>query len=335
MLSQQVLHACGNTRRAPKPDTLGKQHPAPILLADPGTSCCVCRTAGMKTQVFRRRSLKCETFVPRDRKGEVPEEEPDEKTAGDKASKCSGRDEPGAVAQASWIKKSGGEWTERAWQTSHAPAFQSCAGAALPRASLPGTRGFRLLGRALCVFLFFLFCSWVSKTRARLLPAWPSVSVSYGLGAVDGRCRLALISLCFSSACCEPLPRGSARGLCPRKPQSMALPAPLPQGQCGTVTQPRNGPYKKKQDVGGFTFQGGVSVSLGNAGGLQRELFKFWHVCSGTVAAERSLAHLPSCARHELSRLAARQALSLGAGLGSDEAPTRSAAILSRTPHLA
>lgn len=108
MLSHQV-RACGNTKRAPNPATLSKRHPAPILLADPGTSYGVCRTAGMKTQVFRRWSLECETFVPRERKGEVPEEEPEEKTADDKASKCSGRDEPGAMAQTGWIKKSGVE----------------------------------------------------------------------------------------------------------------------------------------------------------------------------------------------------------------------------------
>lgn len=39
--------------------------------------------------------------------------------------------------------------------------------------------------------------------------------------------------------------------------------------------QPRNGPYKKKQEVGGFAFRGGVSVSLSDASELQRELFKF------------------------------------------------------------
>ena len=34
MLPHQV-HASGNTKHAPNPNTLSKEHPAPILLADP------------------------------------------------------------------------------------------------------------------------------------------------------------------------------------------------------------------------------------------------------------------------------------------------------------
>lgn len=110
--------------------------------------------------------------------------------------------------QQNQIKKSGVKWTEMGWRTSHVSAFQSCPGT-LPHSSPPLTRGFLLLGRALCIFLFFfffLFCSWISKTRARLIPAWPSVSVSYHLGAVSGWRCLAPISLCLSQPCRKPPP---------------------------------------------------------------------------------------------------------------------------------
>lgn len=58
--------------------------------------------------------------------------------------------------------------------------------------------------------------------------------------------------------------------------------------------------------------------------GSRESCLNLWHVSSGTVADKHSLTHPLSCARHKLSGLAARETLSLGAGLGSEAAPTRS-----------
>lgn len=162
------------------------------------------------------------------------------------------------------------------WQTTHAPAFQSCPGTALPHAPLPVDLGLPPAGQGTLHFpFFFCFADEYEKHEQDLsLPGHLLLLLIISGQLVAGAVWLWSCSA-FPRLAASPLLPGSARGLCPWKPQSIALPAPLPRGQHVTIMQSRNGLYKKKQDVGRFTFKGGVSGSLSNASRLQRELFKF------------------------------------------------------------